>query len=449
MVDMRELGYTGLERNGNQVAEEFLRELRFDRGRRIYREMSEMDPIVGATLFAIQMLMAQVETSVEPAEEENPDDTTAAEFVDECLGDMSSSWAETLGDILSMMTYGWAYLEIVYKRRGGESRDPKRNSTYTDGRIGWRKWAIRGQNTLDEWQFDEEGGVQGMWQRDGAARVFVPIEKSLLFRTVSHKNNPEGRSALRSAYRPWWFKRNIENVEGIGIERDLAGLPVAYVPPDILSPAADADERAVLDAIKDIVVNIRRDEQEGIIFPLMYDEAGNQLYKLELMTSGGARQFDTDTVINRYANQIAMTLMADFILMGHEGVGSYALGADKSTLFRTALTTWLDRIAAVINQYAIPRLLRLNGMRGRCEFKFGAVGTIDLSALGTFIQQLAGAGMTFFPDVDLENHLRTETNLPPLPDDEVQRREEQRQTDVTPQMQAMMAAAQRILSRGE
>ena len=254
---------------------------------------------------------------------------------------------------------------------------------------------------------------------------------------------------MRSAYRPWWFKRNIENVEGIGIERDLAGLPVAYVPPDILSPAADADERAVLDAIKDIVVNIRRDEQEGIIFPLMYDEAGNQLYKLELMTSGGARQFDTDTVINRYANQIAMTLMADFILMGHEGVGSYALGADKSTLFRTALTTWLDRIAAVINQYAIPRLLRLNGMRGRCEFKFGTVGTIDLSALGTFIQQLAGAGMIFFPDVDLENHLRTEINLPPLPDDEVQRREEQRQTDVTPQMQAMMAAAQRILSRGE
>jgi hypothetical protein len=34
------------------------------------------------------------------------------------------------------------------------------------------------------------------------------------------------------------MKTRIENIEGIGIERDLAGLPVAWVPPDYMAPEA-------------------------------------------------------------------------------------------------------------------------------------------------------------------------------------------------------------------
>jgi hypothetical protein len=466
MVDMRELGSTGLSRNGGQMNEEWLRELSGERGRRVYREMADMDPVIGASLFAIQMLMAQVDHDVEPDDATSQDDTAAATFIAEALDDMSSSWEDMLSDILSMMVYGWAYFEVVYKVRRGDSRDPKRRSKYDDGRIGWRKWSIRGQDSFDEWAIDAEGGIQGMYQRDSSAgysRVFIPIDKALLFRTSNHKNNPEGKSALRSAYRPWWFKKNIENIEGIGIERDLAGLPVAYVPPDILASDADVNSRAVLSAIKDIVVNIRRDEQEGVVFPLAYDEDGHQLYKLELLSTGGQRQFDTDKIISRYDSRIAMTMMADFILLGHEGVGSYALGADKSSLFRTALTTWLDKIAGVINAHAIPRLLRLNGLRGRCHLAFGQVGTIDLAALGEFIGKVAGAGMPLFPDSDLENHIRTKANMPLLSDEEIERREDE---PVAPpptppaqsepdddveddEMAAILVAAARVLSRGE
>ena len=61
----------------------------------------------------------------------------------------------------------------------------------------------------------------------------IPIDKALLFRTKSRKDNPEGRSILRNAYRSWYFKRRIQEVEGIGIERDLAGLPVMYAPADL------------------------------------------------------------------------------------------------------------------------------------------------------------------------------------------------------------------------
>lgn len=52
----------------------------------------------------------------------------------------------------------------------------------------------------------------------------------MLFRTESVKDNPEGRSILRNAYRSWYFKRRIQEIEAIGIERDLAGLPVIHAP---------------------------------------------------------------------------------------------------------------------------------------------------------------------------------------------------------------------------
>jgi len=44
--------------------EEFLRELHGRRGVEVFKEMSENDDIIGAVLFAIEMLMRQVEWNV-------------------------------------------------------------------------------------------------------------------------------------------------------------------------------------------------------------------------------------------------------------------------------------------------------------------------------------------------------------------------------------------------
>ena len=472
-TDFRELGVTGLSRDGGVVRDEYLRELQGDRWLAVVREMGN-DPIVGAILFAVEMLLRRVQVSVQPADE-SAAAQELAQFVEECIGDMSTDWADTLAEILTMLPYGWAYMEIVYKQRGGGVDAPEKRSKYTDGRIGWRKWSIRGQETRERWEFDDSGGVQGMWQRNDTGTVLVPIEKALLFRTTQRKSNPEGRSVLRSAYRAWYFKRNIENIEGIGIERDLAGLPVAKVPPGVLAAETDG-ERAQLAAIKEIVTNIRRDEQEGVLWPLVRDDNGNELYTLELLSTGGERQFDTGAIIQRYEQRIAMSVLADFILLGHEAVGSYALSATKASMFKSALQAWLTSIAGVINAHAIPRLLRLNGMDLTLApvFGFGAVGDVDIETVITFVKEMGAAGMSFFPSPELENRLRGDVGLPPLSDEDLQRREQEErdrkaaqeaarraQQDQAPgdqqdqedapdanQMAAMFAAAQRVLIRG-
>src|SRR5690606_7481841 len=391
-----EVGATGLRRAGGYVREEFLPELSGQQGRRVIREMAWNDPIVAGVLFAIEMLIRRVSWRVRPASSAR-DDQLAAQFVEECRTDMSSSWADLIAEILSMLPYGWAYHEIVYKRRGGDSRDPKQHSRFDDGLIGWRKVPIRAQDTLLRWEFDDEGGIQGMYQvAEPDYRIrYLPIAKSLLFRTGTYKNNSEGVSLLRRAYRPWYFKKRIEEIEAIGIERDLAGMPVAWVPPEVLR--GDSDEmKQALETYKEIVTNLKRDEQEGVVMPAVYDEHGNKLYDLTLLTSGGRRQFDTSAVVARYDQRIAMVVLADFILLGHEKIGTQALSVTKAQLFATALQAWVDSIAEVFNRHAIPRLLHLNPrfrVRQLPQLEPGEVEAIDMRELAEVIRQLTGAGV--------------------------------------------------------
>lgn len=412
---LSQIGSTGLEHYDGRIYEEFLPTLRGMKSVKIYQEMQHNDPIVGAILFAVEMLIRQVEFRVQPASD-NSADVEMAEFVESCMDDMDMTWQETISEIISMLVYGWSYHEIVYKVRKGNNKDVDKMSRFDDGKIGWGKLPIRSQDTLYKWAFDDNGGIVGMWQQAPPRweLVFIPMEKALLFRTSSVKNNPEGRSVLRNAYRPWYFKKRIEEIEGIGIERDLAGLPVAFVPPDIMADDASPQEKAVFNSVKDIVRNVRRDEQEGVVFPAIYDDNGNKLYDFQLMSTGGSRQFDTDAIINRYDQRIAMTILADFILLGHEGVGSFALSSTKTHLFSVALGAWLNSIVSVFNRFAIPRLFKLNGFKVENLPKLvcGDIESIPLTELGEYISKLSGAGVDLFPDDELKKYLLKIANLP-------------------------------------
>lgn len=410
-----ELGATGLRQNGGMVDEEFLKNLSGQKGIKVYKEMSENDSTVGAILFTIDMLIRQVVWKIQEASQDQAD-MENAQFLRECMDDMSHTWSDLITEILSMLPFGFSWHEIVYKQRLGDNLDPSKRSKFKDGRIGWRKMPIRSQDTLFQWIFDTDGGIKGFHQLDTYTGVnaVIPIEKSLLFRTRSRKNNPEGISILRTAYRPYYFKKNIENLEGIGIERDLAGLPVMYVPPQYLSQNATAEQKQFLNEIKRIVTSVKRDEQEGLVLPSAYDENNNKLFDFQLVNSGGSRQFNTTEIIRRYDQAIATSVLADFILLGHEKVGSFALASSKTAMFSQAIGAWLTSIADTFNRHAIPRLFKLNGIQ--CDrypiLTHSDIETVDLGELGAYISALSGAGMNLFPDDKLEAYLKSQANLP-------------------------------------
>jgi hypothetical protein len=427
VADLRDIGTYGFQHSGGSVTDEFLAPLVGTRGVRIWREMADNDPVVGAMLFALERLILNLKWYVDPYKDDDGKSTKADEenaiFVDQCMNDMEDSWDGTVSQILSFLVYGWSYCEIVYKRRGGlDTKNKSARSRYDDNRIGWRKISNRAQETLFDWVFDENGDVVAMNQLDpsgGRGMVTIPIEKALLFRTTSARNNPEGRSVLRNAYRPWRFKKTIEEIEAIGIERDLAGLPVAYVPPSMLSSNATTDEVSARNAIQNLVRGIKRNQNEGILFPLAFDEAGREMYKLSLLSSAGNRQFNTDAVVSRYDQRISMTILADFILLGHEKVGSFALGASKIDLFMTAISQMTAQISDVFNRDAVPRLMKVNGLdTKRCPtMRIETLQSQDLSVLGEFISKMAQAG-ALQVDSGLDDFVRDLVGLPPKVEDE-------------------------------
>ena len=417
--DFREIGSSGLVQYGGEVKEDFLRSLQGKSAYANYTQMADNDPVIGAVLHAIEMLVRGVDWTVEPVDTEDQKAVDVAEFCASCLNDMSQSWPDTLSNILTMLVYGFSYHEIVYKRRNGRTGKSDTDSKHNDGMIGWRKLAIRNQNTVYKWDMDKNGGINGLYQQDiysgmTSSMVFIPIEKALLFRTSSKMNNPRGRSVLRNAYVPWYMKSKIQEIEAIGVERDLAGMPVALVPPHLLSANATAQETSALNEIKQIVRNIKRDEQEGIVYPLAFDDEGNLAYDLKLLSTGGSRQFDTSEIINRYDQRIAMSLLADFVLLGHEKVGTQALSVSKIQLFTDSLDAWLYGIADVITKFGFTRLLKLNGINEELSptLRYSPPRNIDLEGLSKFIQNLSGAGAMLFPDEGLESYLREVAGLP-------------------------------------
>lgn len=414
-----EIGFTGLNQFHGQINEEFLRELHGRRAIEIWREMSNNDATVGAVLFAIQMLIRNVEWDVEPGGSDQID-MDKAEFLKSNMHDMSETWSDMIAAILSFIPMGFSVHEPVFRRRLGESEDPKFDSKFDDGRMGWSKIPGRAQETISRWLFDDDSGeLNGLVQTalPKLTAVEIPRSRFLLFRTTTAKGNPEGRSALRTAYVAWFFKRRIEEIEGIGIERDLAGLPVATVPLELFGKDAKAGDKAILEEIFNIVTSIKRDELEGVVMPGQFDDKGNQMYKLELLSTGGRRQFNTTEIINRYDNRIAGSVLADVILMGQQAVGSYALSDNKTELFLAGLGAWVDSVTQTFNRQAIPQLFRLNTFpktENLPQLVHSDFESVDLAVLGEYILKTTTAGvLNVANDEELESYVRRQGNLPP------------------------------------
>lgn len=416
-----EMGVTGLSHTGGYITEEFLEQLKGRKGTKVYRQMADNDPIVGAVLFAILMLIRQVKWTLQPAD----DTDKAQEMADLVAGmlfeDMEGTWEDALTEMLTMLQFGYAPMEIVLKRRKGrDSRDPTTRSNFDDGYFGVRKMALRAQETVERWEIAENGDILGLWQQpETGPQVYIPIDRFLLFRTQSVKNNPEGRSILRNAYRPWFFKSRMEEIEGIGVERDLAGLPVVRAPGALFKHDAGPEEKRTLRSYKEMARNIKRDKNEGLVIPNTRDDKGNYLFDVSLLSSGGTRQFNTTEIIDRYDKRIAMTVLADFIFLGQSSAGSFALSSDKTALFSTAIGGFLKQIAAPLNNRLIPELWRRNGFSYDLmpTLTHGDVETVDLDQLCKLIDTMAGAGATVFPDRELENVLRERGGLPQAPED--------------------------------
>jgi hypothetical protein len=452
-----EIGRAGLRRTGGYVDDEFLPQLRARKAVKVFREMLDNSATLGGFMNAVTLLLRQIEWRVEAAAQTNADQTNA-QFLQSAMDDMETTWGDTVLEIASFIPYGWSLHEPVYKRRMGPwEANPKRKSKFTDGLIGWQKMPGRAQETMLRWVFTETDDVEAMVQMAPPRyeKRVLDMRRMLLFRTRPDRSNPEGRSVFRNAYSSWWNLKRLEEIELIGAERDLAGMPVAKVPAKILAAKPGTPDYEMLQAVRQLVTKTRRNEHDGIVWPWDIDPDTKQPeYQFELMTSGGSRQFDLEGIITRYQTQMLQSVLADFLQVGHENTGTYNMHTDKRGLFQTTINAYAQIIADQFNRHAIPRLFALNGNKPDQLPKIvpNNVDPPELTELAGFIQALTAAGYQLFPDPELEKWVRDAAQMPQVdPQIEAMRAQEQRQQAIIELagQQLQMVQAEQAAAQGQ
>jgi hypothetical protein len=300
------IGVTGLKHIGGRIQEEYLAAIRnWSTEAKLYLEMRD-DPIVGTLLDAVKLPLMGAGFEVEPSPGGSPNDEAAADWLWEVMNSMDSqTWVSHVEDGLECLDFGFALGEIVLDKRA-------------DGRLWLKNIDPRGQESLDRWEYEGDKET-AYWQIDPntGTRYEIPLNKSVHFRYRGRKGNPQGKSLLRSLYRPYKFARNLEDLEGIGIERDVGGMPIAKLKEGTYSAQDITD-------LKQTLKGLRKDEELYMIEPEGIDIRAY---------GGGSKIYDVAAVIERYHKLILMRLFAQFLKLGMDNVGTQALVKGSQAFF--------------------------------------------------------------------------------------------------------------------
>lgn len=435
--------------SGSIRADEFLKDLKGHKAIKKFREMRDNDSIVGAIMYAIEQTLRDVPYKVVPPSD-TPQAVEAAEFVEQVLNDMEHSLDDHISEALSFLSFGFSDFEVVYKRRGGTGTDnPKKWSKYSDGKLGVRRLSPRAQWTINRFDVERRSGrLLGLYQNSGFENQnYIPSGKLIHYKTPTTNNEPSGRSVLRNAYKSYEYLSRLQELEAIGIERELHGIPVGRIPTEYLSPDATPDQVSVRQEFEKVLRDVKFNDQGYILIPSdVYvnsdgEPTNNRIVEVELISSSGTRSITVDPVITRYQHDIARSVMAEFLMLGASSKGSFALSKSKTDLFLRSLESYLNTIYDTLNKQLLEPLWKLNGFSFDLLPKIvpGDVAPHDLKELGGFLRNLNGAEIDLSNQFGIIDELMTQAELP-LPDrDKLQESIDQRaQREVQPQEEILV-----------
>lgn len=311
-----------------------------------YDEMVNSDASVDVSLRAAKMPVMGAEYFLEPFDDSD-EAAIMAEFAQfNLLEGSNSPFLNVLEDILRMYEYGFSIIEKVWEEREWA---PRRTGANRRKYTMLRKLAPRPTATIKEIKYDDNGGPVGIIQAAVAADnkskdVEIPIEQLVIFTNNRKGGNLEGRSILRTAYRPWYFKSNLYNIDGIQKERHGMGFPIIVLPPGY----KDTD----VTIARELVSNIRTNENGGAVLPPKWE-----LKFLELP----GQPVDVMRSIEHHSGQIMLNTMTQFLLLGLEGTGGgRATSGSHQDMFNKSLRYAANQICDAVNLYIIPYLIGYN-----------------------------------------------------------------------------------------
>ena len=420
-----EVGALALRVFNGVTQDELRRELNWPNSITTYKQMSDHSAI-NAPLTLFSNIIAKATWIYKPPENATEEEKNQVKIINQMMGDMEHSWGDFIQDVLSSNVFGFCVNEKVYRKRHKAN-----GSMYDDGIIGWKKLPIRVQESISKFIFSEDGNdVIGVQQNLSAINdiynrfsrksnlINIPRSKFLLFRTGKHRGDPFGKSPLRDAYLAWRFLTQLEELEALGVAKDLNGIPVLRLPPQVLSADGSPENQDQRLYFENAIRNLQVGEQMGIILPALYDEQGKSLYDIELLSTDGKKNFDLNKIKEYYRSLIFISLFADILLQGVTNTGSFALGSIKNSLSGAYAERLISNIAEVIQNDLIRQTYELNSWptERMGKLDFDNLDNTDVESLSKYLQRVASVGL-LEKDRAVLNAVRQGIGIDPLPED--------------------------------
>lgn len=396
---------TGLNVWSGTVSEEYLGDLRpWSKAVKVYKEMQD-DAVIGSLLESVKTPLLASPFEVIAGGDSTNDIWNKDFLTANLLENEDLDWEQHVDDMLEFFDFGFAICEKSLQKK-------------QDGYLYIRDLMPVGQETLYEWgPPDSKGWPINFTQLTRYGRIEkAPMHKLLHFTFRARKRNPQGQGILRSLYRPWFFKKNLETVEAIGAERDVGNAPVVELKEGINYPEAS------LQKLAQGLEGFRQDESVYLILP-----GGAKITAY----GGGNKTYDIRQIIRDWQHVIRQRFFADFLGLGSEGVGTQALAGESMGFFSLAERSIQNRMLKVWNTQLIPWLFRWNNITAEKLPRLAWLepGTQNLQSLSQAYETLVKAGIIDSEDETVRGRVYRQMDLPeprPLtPEEKMMKREEE------------------------
>jgi hypothetical protein len=383
--------------------------------------------IIAASVRYILNLTAAPRWTIKPAMDlgDSSSDAAkeAAEFVQRVLfEDLNTSWTRLVRRTGMYRYHGFGIQEWTAIRRA-------------DGLIGFADIESRPQHTIEQWQVDEHGAVEGVWQRSPqtGALLWIPRAKTMYLVDDSLTDSPEGMGLFRHLVDPGERIRRYLKLEGQGYERELRGIPIGRAPlADIRAQVnagslTAAEGRAMVTGLRNFIKMEVKEKDTGLLLDstpyngITADGttvSGTPKWGVELLTGEGGSFSDLGKAIDRLTHDMARIIGAESLLLGSGANGSRALSEDKSKNLYLVVNGSLADIAEATNRDLIGALWSLNGLpdelRPHAEVEDAAFK--DAAGIAATLRDMATAGAVLAPDDPAIDDLRALLGVSPQPE---------------------------------
>lgn len=373
-------------------------------GREKYRTYSRIlanTNVVSASVYYFLNLIAKASWSFKAAD--HPQGEELAEMCEAILmRDPETSWARIVRRAAMYRFYGFSIQEWTARRRD-------------DGVITFADIAPRAQITIERWDANTDGSINGVVQRapQDQLELYIPRTKLLYMVDDSLNDSPEGLGLFRHLASASARLLRYEQLEGFGYETDLRGVPIGRIPYAELreqvrsNQITAAEFQQAVAPVEGFVKNHIKQPELGLTVDsstyTTTDEEGRpsaeRKYDVELLEGSQDGLEDIASAIERLNREMARILGTEAILLGEGDAGSHALSRDKTQQLSLTIDATLAELAEQFEKDLLRPIFRLNGWPEEAmpEMKPEAVQYRDVEQIARAIRDVASAGVMLDP----------------------------------------------------